>query len=131
MKSFINLIAISVILTGVAACTTSDKQAEPQNTKVPVALPIQDLKQSETIVVNKPIIPTPSPSGRSVVKVDENNQIFVKDQIVDLNELPVEIDSSKVMLAVDENVPHRIVVSIMNKLRESGVEDIIVAVTPN
>ncbi len=73
-------------------------------------------------------------SDMPTVTIDANNQIYVSGKVVQLNQLPAvvrqKIESTglrNVVFRADKIVPHGLSVQVMDKIRQAGAKQILIA----
>ncbi len=72
------------------------------------------------------------PSDRWVISVTEDAEVYLNEKPVDLSTLGARLGEEPlpVLVRADENVPHGLVVSVLDRVRSAGIEELNLSTRP-
>lgn len=72
------------------------------------------------------------PSDRWVISITQEAEVYLNEKPVQLSTLSSRLnqDPLPVLLRADENVPHGLVVSVLDRVRSAGIEDLNLSTRP-
>jgi len=90
-----------------------------------------------TVAVPRSSVAAPQSTEGAAVTIDKQGKLYIEDKLVNANEFVNELMlalsrkvTSRVYLVADEGVNYGIVINVLSKIREAGIENVSLVANP-